>query len=257
MHWSVRCVPFLSEVNWRAGDIWTLKMSLKTLLQFRLQLSPLSFVPTAELPAWKQQQFSHSCGRGHLEVSWAAAGAKCTRLVLMRGEAFSGARSRRLHSSFSRKIQYVAVVISNYSDWVGVRWLTLWTYFPAWRRVKAAKDNSRWWSTSLLHSSVCRNCVFACATPSCHKRRVWECCRFLFFFFTSALHREGGTQPMWPLRKEEITWSRFVIRVLVSAECVLADLADIWAGCITAANALYVFGRAEPLAASMSLSFFL
>lgn len=53
---------------------------------------------------------------------------------------------------------------------------------------------------------------------------------------------------MLRLRKEEITRSRFAIGVFVSAKCVVAraaDLADIWAGCIMVANALYVFGRAE------------
>lgn len=82
---------------------------------------------------------------------------------------------------------------------------------------------------------------------------------FCFFFNLSASSRGGGTQPMLRLRKDEITRSRFTIPVLVSAKCVVpraADLADIWAGCITVANALYVFGRAErsaPAAGSQSL----
>lgn len=64
---------------------------------------------------------------------------------------------------------------------------------------------------------------------------------------------------MWRLRKEEITQSQFAIGVLLSAKCVVAraaDLTDIWAGCITVANALYVFGRGERLAANMSLCLF-
>lgn len=81
-------------------------------------------------------------------------------------------------------------------------------------------------------------------------------CLFFFFFYLNASSR-GGMQPIWQLRKEEITRSRFAIRVLVSAKCVVADLADIWAGCITVANTLYVLGRAQRIAANVSLSYFL
>lgn len=88
--------------------------------------------------------------------------------------------------------------------------------------------------------------------------RMKGCC-FFFFYLSASSRGRGETQPILRLRKEEIARSRFAIRVLVSAKCVAAraaDLADIWAGCITVANALYVFGRAEqsePAAGSQSL----
>lgn len=80
-----------------------------------------------------------------------------------------------------------------------------------------------------------------------------------FFFFTLALHHGGERSQCCVSEKRKSLEAALPLEILVSAKCVVvraADLADIWAGCMTVANALYVFGRAErsePAPGSQSL----